>query len=112
MTERVNARADALARAREIALRIAERIAPDDGVTTTMLGAVLWMADTTAWAELGSPLTGIAYRNAGNGPKPEIMRGLELELLQHQAAHLLLDDNATVRLKARRPAEMERFSAE
>ncbi|MCY4634755.1 MAG: hypothetical protein OXG04_09680 [Acidobacteria bacterium] len=112
MTERLNARPDALARAREIALRIAERVAADDGVTITMLGAVLWMADTTAWAELGRPLTGISYRNAGKGPEPELMSAIELELLQHQAAQLLLDGNAAVRLKARRPARMERFSAE
>lgn len=110
MNDTLAPRADALPRTAEIALYIAARLAPDDGVTTTMLGAVLWMADATAWAELGAPLTGIEYRNAGDGPQPVRMDAIENGLLGQHAAQLLLDDNAAVRLKARRNADLDHFN--
>ena len=112
MNDRSAPRADRLARAGEIALYIASRLTPDDGVTTSMLGAVLWMADATAWAELGTPLTGIEYRNAGDGPQAARMDAIENRLLGQQAAQLLLDGNAAVRLKARRDANLDHFSSD
>lgn len=58
------------AKFKELILYIATRCKDDYTFGLTKLYKMLWWADFLAYAKLGEPLTGLAYRNLPHGPAP------------------------------------------
>lgn len=65
---------------KELILYISERSATDPNYGATKLNKLLFLSDFWAYAELGSPITGVEYMRLPNGPAPRPLLPIRKEM--------------------------------
>ena len=73
-------------RFKELILYISTRCQYDRGFGAVKLNKILWKSDFMAYAQLGKPITGEAYRKLQWGPTPRRMKPLQNELVEQGRA--------------------------
>lgn len=68
-------------RLRELILYVARRCANDPKFGATKLNKILWWSDFLAYAQNGTPITGVQYMRIENGPVPKRLVPIRESLL-------------------------------
>ena len=92
--------ANATERLTEATLHVTRLLDTGEGVNQDVVDAVLWGADTLAWAETGTPMTGVRYLSGPNGPYPEIGQSVQKTLTAAGRARVYYTVDGCRRLEA------------
>lgn len=101
---------------RELVLYISSQWKDAEYSGETKLNKVLWAIDTTAYDQLGSPVTGARYKRGQFGPRaypyPPIIEDMQSEGILETKPEEVSDNHTQHRPVAKRPANMSLFSPE
>lgn len=96
-------------------LYIAQKSADDPRFGATKLNKILYYADFIAFARLGAPITGVQYMKLAHGPAPRALVPVKREMIEAQDAEeieMMYHGRQQVRLVAKRPPDLEIFTAD